>query len=89
MADTVRFTDDDIARLGAKLDALDLEDNERGLLDAIFATARGASAEVAGFAAPNWSPQPGALPSQGLQDALNPVRKAGFPNLGKNAIEYV
>jgi len=89
MPESVRFTQDDITRLGAKLDALDLDDNERGLLEAIFATASGAVSEVAGFAAPNWSPQPGTLPSQGLQDALNPVRKAGFPNLGKNAIEYV
>jgi hypothetical protein len=89
MADPVRFTEADVARLGAKLDALELDDNERGLLDAIFATARGASDEVAGFAAPNWSPALGALPSQGLQQALIPVQKVGFPNLGKNAIEYV
>ena len=87
MPEPVRFTEADVNRLGQKLDALDLDDNERGLLDAIFATARSAVDEVGGYSLNAYQPSPSL--SVGLQDSLQPVKKAGFPNLGKNAIEYV
>ena len=87
MPEPVRFTEADVNRLGQKLDSLDLDENERGLLDAIFATARSAVGEVGGYALNAYVPSPSL--SQGLQNTLDPVKKVGFPNLGKNAIEYV
>lgn len=86
MAESTRFTAADVQHLGAKLDALELSEAERAVLNSVFATARAAAeqSDTAGFAIDSYKPTESL--SLNFTNALTPIRKAGFqgvdPHLG-------
>jgi hypothetical protein len=90
MPDPVRFTSADLDRLGAKLDTLDLTDDEHQLLLAVFdRVGASASDEVQGHAVFPSAPAHQNVPlSDGFRGALQPLGSQGFagPNLGGASI---
>lgn len=78
MADSINFTAADLDRLGAKLDSLELTNDERALMMAVFqAAARALTAEAAGedlAEVSGFSYSFGATSlSQGFQGAVKPI----------------
>src|SRR4051812_9348528 len=84
VAERTLITKEQLDALAAKLDTLDLDDDERLVLHAVFA-ASAPEEEVAGFSLNAYHQGQTPPLSQGFMNVFTPGGKVGFPG-GDNAI---
>jgi hypothetical protein len=77
MADEIRITSDQLKALASKLDTIDLTEDERLVMQAVFAAAA-SDAEVSGFALNSYHPTDAPNLSQGFLDIFHPGAKFGI-----------